>query len=1218
VSDANPSLEEFLFEAALERTSPAARAAFLEEVCRGNPPLRARLDLLLEGHFQADTFLSAAFAESEDPPKGTPTEPPTSKDESNSIYIGRYKLLERIGEGGFGEVWMAEQKVPVKRRVALKIIKLGMDTRQVVARFEAERQALALMDHPNIAKVLDAGATDAGRPYFVMELVRGVRITDFCDQNKLPSPERLKLFVQVCRAIQHAHQKGIIHRDIKPSNILVTLHDGVSVPKVIDFGIAKATQQELTEKTVVTQFRQFIGTPAYISPEQAEMSGLDIDTRSDIYSLGVLLYELLTGRTPFDTQELINAGLDGMRRIICQKEPLKPSTRLAMDRLDTPLPGAARSVVRHLQPAVDRDLDWIVMKCLEKDRARRYETANGLARDVERHLHHEPVLARPPSTLYLFQKTARRHWVGFVAGCSVLVALAMGAALSSLEAVRAHHAQADQARQKLAAQRFLYKSLLGEARATRLARQLGYRENVFRLLEQAKALDVPDKDLDYLRQEAVACLGDFVGLTPARFTDFTTNIGNACLDPAGNLAAFGLWDGTIQLRQMPGGREVARLGPKDEALQDFCFGSDGNHLFAAYGSPDNFYEWALGADGRWREMGHGALLPETKRLLSGGPRVLAVNISGFPRSVPLTLQRSLVRKVFEFTPFEAGQSDSRSLEFRLLNPQTGQLIPGYAVTNPVPSSGEITFYASADYQLLAVETWDKQDPNSPARVQPASTQLDNDDRQAPNLVQYKPRQTEDSVSSPLSLVNLYDWKTGQLINHFRRRINGSLSGTAPLSLSDDSKAIVSLTEVGGTIFTVPGLEQIAQFMGPYYGKTPRICGDTVALPEADRIRLWSLRRSEDIAVLDLPNDAWPAAFTPDGNWLLAAGVRHAFLFRLTTPEKTELPHHAGAVPAVAFSPDGLRLASVGKDRALHVCDTRTGCVLWQTNDLPGLGQCVSYSPDGQWLAVGVWDRDLVSLREARTGRWILDLGTGQRGKTTYCVRFSPDGRYLAVGADVTRVWALDAAHSAETKTTLHVTPLSSWDGIAMDPIFSPDSRLLAFCSLYDENLHPPERWGDSDRPLYLWDFASNDQPRRIASRVLGQIQCAGFTPDGRQLLAVNASGDIVALEIATGKVVSSAHAHEPQFDRAAVSICPSPDGSKIAVTITPPSGGAVSILDSRLGKRLYLLPAETGAIYWLAWSPDSNRLAVSRDNGKIAIWNLAEIQHVLAGVGLSP
>ncbi|HXJ60728.1 MAG TPA: protein kinase [Verrucomicrobiae bacterium] len=365
--------------------------------------------------------------------------------------IRGYKLLEQIGHGGFGVVYLAEQKEPVKRRVALKIIKLGMDTKQVVARFEAERQALALMDHPNISKILEAGATETGRPYFVMELVPGLKVTDHCDQNNLSTAERLDLFVQICRAVQHAHQKGIIHRDLKPSNILVTLQDGRPVAKIIDFGIAKATQQELTEQTVFTQFGHFVGTPAYMSPEQAKLSpsaSADVDTRSDIYSLGVLLYELLTGKTPFDTRQMLAGGLDEMRRTIRETEPARPSTRLS-----TMGKRKLKTAAEHRQSEGPRlihllrgDLDWIVMKCLEKDRARRYETANGLARDIERHLSNEPVLASPPSRVYRFQKLARRNRVFVSAAGLVAMVLVLGVLASTLQAVRATRAEHEQSR----------------------------------------------------------------------------------------------------------------------------------------------------------------------------------------------------------------------------------------------------------------------------------------------------------------------------------------------------------------------------------------------------------------------------------------------------------------------------------------------------------------------------------------------------------------------------------------------------------------------------------------------------------------------------------------------------------------------------------------------------------------------------------------------------
>ena len=523
----NSNREELLFALAL--TKPVAeRAAWLDRECGEDKDLRARLEALVAAHEQPDAALATAAPSGKQTIKLELTDAP---DEAVGQTLGRYKLLERVGEGGCGVVYVAEQTEPVRRRVALKVIKLGMDTKQVIARFEAERQALAMMDHPNIAKVLDAGTTELGRPFFVMELVRGIRITDYCDQANLTTKERLDLFIKVCQAIQHAHQKGIIHRDIKPSNILVTLHDGVPVPKVIDFGIAKATEGRLTDNTVYTQLHQFIGTPAYMSPEQAEMSGLDIDTRSDIYSLGVLLYELLAGSTPFDAKELMASGIDAMRKTIREKEPQRPSTKLsqtlvAADKVgrvaqrapsagESMSTGGAHGVTRpttHSEEEVRAssrrllriketitllkgDLDWIVMKCLEKDRTRRYETANGLAFDLKRHLNNEPVLARPPGAAYKFQKAFRRNKLAFTAGIAIAAVLLLGIIVSTWQSVLATRAkqQAQAAQAQEAVQR--EKAVEAQANETKLREQAQAAELAARQRAYASDMNVAKQTL---------------------------------------------------------------------------------------------------------------------------------------------------------------------------------------------------------------------------------------------------------------------------------------------------------------------------------------------------------------------------------------------------------------------------------------------------------------------------------------------------------------------------------------------------------------------------------------------------------------------------------------------------------------------------------------------------------------------------------------------------
>src|SRR5262245_23200116 len=571
-----------IFLAALEQ-APEQRDAYLDQICAGDDELRRNVAAMVRAQAAGEGPLDRGALPNEH------TGAHEHVAEGPGTIIGPYKLLEQIGEGGFGVVYMAEQTEPVRRSVALKILKPGMDTRQVVARFEAERQALAIMDHPNIAKVFDGGATASGRPYFVMELVKGIPITDYCDQNQLTPRERLELFVDICHAVQHAHQKGIIHRDLKPSNVLVTLHDARPVVKVIDFGVAKATGPQAVEQTLLTGVAQLIGTPLYMSPEQAALNGLDVDTRSDIYSLGVLLYELLTGTTPFARERFKQAGYDEIRRIIREEEPPKPSTRIstldqersvgtAHDAADggqcPPYDAATIAAQRKSEPRKLRqlfcgELDWIVMKSLEKDRNRRYESASALARDIGLYLHDEPVQACPPSAWYRFRKFARRNKMVLTTAALVAAALVLGTIVSIWQGVRAIEAEhlAQTRLEVVQTNLYFYRIALADHE---LAANHGARAE--ELLDQCP----PDQrgwEWYYLKRRLHE-----EPLTPE---GNTRAVGGVAFSPTGQVLASAGFDGYVRLYDPRSGACMRTLPRDPQGFARVAFSPDGQSLAAA-------------------------------------------------------------------------------------------------------------------------------------------------------------------------------------------------------------------------------------------------------------------------------------------------------------------------------------------------------------------------------------------------------------------------------------------------------------------------------------------------------------------------------------------------------------------------------------------------------------------------------------------------------------
>jgi len=1107
-----PGIDEIFF-GALDMPTIEERSAYLDDACGTDAQLRERVERLLRAQPNVESFLESPAPELS-PTLDQPALDPTIT-EKPGTQIGPYKLLQQIGEGGMGMVYMAEQAEPVERRVALKIIKPGMDTRQVIARFEAERQALAMMDHPNIARVLDAGTTDSGRPYFVMELVKGIPINRYCDEQHLTPKERLGLFIPICQAVQHAHQKGIIHRDLKPSNVLVARYDDRAVPKVIDFGVAKATAQRLTEKTMFTEYGQIVGTLEYMSPEQAQVNQLDIDTRSDIYSLGVLLYELLTGATPFDRQRLRSAAFDEMLRIIREEEPPRPSTRLST--IDT-LPSVAAN--RHIEPhklstMLRGELDWIVMKALEKDRGRRYETATGFAADIERYLNDEPVVACPPSPAYRFRKFARRNKALLTTIALVAVTLVLGVVVSTSQAIRATRSAAREraARQEANEQRDA--AVEAKRRVEEAKRRIGEQNKQISrqlasthldrgqaecergqigdgMLWMAHALEILPDDATALRK---LCRTNLAAWYPRlhrlrAVLEHQGPVNDVACNPDGARILTGSSDRTARLWDASTGKPIGQTLQHEDAVRVVTFNDDGSQILTG---TDNGTTRLWTADGKplgepvWCEapiLAIGFSNDGLRAVTQSENNVVQVRdaATGKPIGKPLEHPARILATAFSsdgnqvITGGEANAS-------RVWDAATGEQIGDPFEAPHVVTA--VAFNADGSQLLIGsknswVRFWDATAHEALGFVWldnvPTDIALTPDGSRLMAGGQFWDRVCLDNPDSPGNktigqpLVH-QDWVPAVAI---------SLDGSCMVTGSLDHTARV----------WEPAKDPNAAQPLPYANEGKRYLESVAFSPnglhairaEGRTARLWEVATGEPVgSPLEHDDLVTAVAYSPDGSKILTGGADH---IAQLWDAATQRPISQGlkldsSVTDVAFSRDGAHFVTAAFGKAAQVWDVSTG---------RPIGKPMRHEAELWRVAYSHSDRPRIATGPCSGAARLWDATSGdpvgeimQHGGDVVALAFSPDGRLLvggtAGGANTARLW------NAENGQPIG-RPMQHKSGV-WDVEFSPDGTQVLTAS-------------DTAR---LWDVATCRPIGPPLAEHKAGIGGIAFSPDGSSILA---------------------------------------------------------------------------------------------------------------------